>query len=209
MANQIGVEQPDTRLNKAIAKLLLQKPYAPFYVLALFAQCGAAVHHLGARARDWAEPKLPLARGFAALRLLPLAYMRMHEAIKFLEEVEMELMTEQKPTEIPLALQDVMNELDEKLAIAGEGVDLFEALKKVHRHIHENPENLMFIREDQIAQIIRASEMVQGEVIKTSKAKAPSKKKTSNDLLLADDDLDLGSSSGEFSLGAFLAKKKS
>lgn len=74
-----------------------------------------------------------------ATSLLPTAMFNIYAMCRWLEEIEMEIQTEQPATEVPSELQDVLNELHAKLEIAGEGQDLFNALKKVHKHIHENP----------------------------------------------------------------------
>ena len=110
------------------------------------------------------------------------------------------------PEAIPQELQEIMNELHAKLEIAGEGLDLFHALKKVHKHIHENPENLLFLKDEQVAEIVRACEITQDLTIKTTTKKAP-KAKTSNDLILADNSLDFGDTSG-MSLKELMASKK-
>lgn len=108
---------------------------------------------------------------------------------------------------IPPALQEVMDDLHEKLEIAGEGQDLFHALKKVHKHIHENPENLLFLKEEQIAEVIKACEITQSLTIKTAATKKPKATKGSNDLIM-DDSLDFGTGDESFSLKDFIASKK-
>lgn len=110
------------------------------------------------------------------------------------------------PEAIPVELQEIMDELHAKLEIAGEGLDLFHALKKVHKHIHENPENLLFLKDEQVAEIVRACEITQDLTIKTT-AKKASKPKASNDLILADNSLDFGDTSG-MSLKELMASKK-
>lgn len=121
-----------------------------------------------------------------------------------LEVLEGKIMNE--TLAIPQELQEIMNELHAKLEIAGEGLDLFHALKKVHKHIHENPENLLFLKDEQVAEIVRACEITQDLTIKTTTKKA-SKPKASNDLILADNSLDFGDTSG-MSLKELMASKK-
>ena len=107
---------------------------------------------------------------------------------------------------IPQELQELMDELHAKLEIAGEGLDLFHALKKVHKHIHENPDNLLFLKDEQIAEIVQACEVTQDLTIKTTAKKTP-KPKASNDLNISDDTLDFGDTNG-MSLKDLMAKKK-
>ena len=107
---------------------------------------------------------------------------------------------------MPQELQDLLDELHAKLEIVGEGLDLFNALKKVHKHIHENPENLLFLKDEQIAEIVHACEVTQDLTIKTTAKKTP-RAKSSNDLNIQDDTLDFGDTSG-MSLSALMAAKK-
>ena len=107
---------------------------------------------------------------------------------------------------MPHELQDLLDELHAKLEIVGEGLDLFNALKKVHKHIHENPENLLFLKDEQIAEIVHACEVTQDLTIKTTAKKTP-RAKSSNDLNIQDDTLDFGNTDG-MSLAALMAAKK-
>ena len=107
--------------------------------------------------------------------------------------IEGKIMQTNEP--IPHELQELMDELHAKLEIAGEGLDLFHALKKVHKHIHENPDNLLFLKDEQIAEIVHACEVTQELTIKTTAKKTP-KQKASSDLNISDDTLDFGDTNG-------------
>ena len=203
----LGQSGCELTIHKELVKLMLRRPTQQSYVLAQFAIHGLRIHHLGSRANDWQNPLTNLSRMWMATSLMPTAMLNTYAMCRWLEEIEMEIQAEQLPTEVPIELQDVMNELHSKLEIAGEGQDLFNALKKVHKHIHENPNNVMFLTNEQISEIVKASEEVHHLTISTTKPKTPrTSKPKSNDLNIEDDDLSFGE--GSFSLSDFLAKKK-
>lgn len=86
---------------------------------------------------------------------------------------------------LSIEIEDTLNTMRDRLAAACLPVDLMDGFKKVHRHIFENPNQVMFLTREQIRTYVNAGELCCGEVIKTSKTRASGVKKLTNEAMIS------------------------
>ena len=80
-------------------------------------------------------------------------------------------------------IEDTLKLLEERLRLACQPVDLMDGFKKVHRHIFENPEQVMFLTREQIKTFVNCGELCCNSVIKTTTKSSGAKKITNEGLM--------------------------